>query len=56
MHAQGRLYGAEESGYGAWAVVRGVFVYVEGRWSEWEIIHFSINVLETLIKERSNKV
>ena len=41
----------EESGYGAWAVVRGVFVYVEGRWSEWEIAHFSINVLETLIKD-----
>ena len=40
-----------ESGAGAWAVIKGVFVYIEFRWSEWEIAHFSINVLETIIKD-----
>ena len=35
-----------ESGFGAWAVVREVFVYIEGRWSAAEVKAFSINVLE----------
>ena len=39
------------SGYGAWAVIRGVFIYIEGRWSAHEVASFSINVLETVIKD-----
>ena len=34
------------SGFGAWAVVRDKFVYVDGRWTAWEVKSFSINVLE----------
>ena len=34
------------SGYGAWAVVRGIFVYIVGRWTCSEINLYSINVLE----------
>jgi hypothetical protein len=36
----------EQSGYGAWAVVQGRFVYVEGRWSDEEVASLDINVLE----------
>ena len=34
------------SGFGAWAVVRGVFVYIVGRWTQEEMSLYSINVLE----------
>ena len=34
------------SGWGAWAIVGGVFVYVVGRWLPWELAGLSINVLE----------
>ena len=37
-----------ESGYGAWAIIGGLFVYVEGRWSEEEIRLLDINVLELM--------
>jgi hypothetical protein len=40
-----------ESGFGAWSVIDGVFVYIEGRWTEEEILRFSINVLESFIKD-----
>jgi hypothetical protein len=42
---------ASESGYGAWAVIEGVFVYSHGRWTTHEIEHYSINVLETKAKD-----
>lgn len=35
-----------ESGWGAWAIINGVFVYVEGRWDEKEVALLDINVLE----------
>ena len=37
-----------ESGLGAWAVIAGIFYYVEDRWEAWELKAFSINVLEIL--------
>ena len=37
---------AEQSGYGAWAIVAKQVVYVEGRWSDEEIAGLDINVLE----------
>ena len=37
-----------ESGLGAWAVIAGIFYYVEDRWEAWELKAFSINVLEFL--------
>lgn len=40
-----------ESGFGAWAVIDETFVFVEGRWTEDEIRHYSINVLEAFIKD-----
>ena len=46
----------EESGFGAWAVVRGVFVYVVDRWTADEIAKFSINVLEAKAKDVSGAI
>lgn len=43
------------SGWGAWSVIDGTFVYVEGRWSPEEIARFSINVLETQVKDMAGK-
>ena len=40
-----------ESGFGAWAVIADVFVFIEGRWTEDEIKHYSINVLEAFVKD-----
>jgi hypothetical protein len=34
------------SGFGAWAIVKGDFVYVEGRWSDREVGELDINTLE----------
>ena len=34
------------SGFGAWAIVLGEFVYVEGRWTEEEVRRLDINTLE----------
>ena len=42
---------AAASGAGAWAVICGTFVYVEWRWLPLEIRRFSINVLETIVKD-----
>jgi hypothetical protein len=36
----------EQSGYGAWAVIDSVFLYVEGRWTELEVLTLDINTLE----------
>jgi hypothetical protein len=36
----------DESGYGAWVVMGGLFFYVEGRWSEREVERLDINTLE----------
>ena len=36
----------DESGYGAWVVMGGLFFYVEGRWSEAEVEMLDINTLE----------
>ena len=38
----------DESGYGAWAIIGGVLVYVEGRWTTDEVLLLDINVLELL--------
>ena len=35
-----------ESGFGAWAVVLGTFVYIVDRWTAEEVRRYSINVLE----------
>jgi hypothetical protein len=40
-----------ESGFGAWSVVDGIFAYIEGRWTAAEIAHYSINVLESFVKD-----
>lgn len=40
-----------KSGYGAWAVVRGIFIYVDGLWTRHEVRSYSINVLETKAKD-----
>ena len=37
---------SSESGFGAWCVIDGTFVYVEGRWTPEECKQHSINVLE----------
>jgi len=42
---------ASDSGYGAWSVIDGVFVYSHGLWTPHEIEHYSINVLETKAKD-----
>jgi len=44
--ASRELDSPESSGWGAWAIVGGAVVWVEGRWLEWELTHLSINVLE----------
>ena len=44
--ASRELTDPEASGFGAWAVIFGVFVYVEGRWLEREVLDLNINVLE----------
>ena len=40
-----------DSGFGGWAVVRGVFVYCAGHWTPHEVATYSINVLETKAKD-----
>ena len=44
--ASRELASPESSGYGAWAIVSGVFVYVYDTWLPWELASLSINVLE----------
>jgi hypothetical protein len=44
------------SGAGAWSVIAGVFVYVEWRWSADVLRRFSINVLETVVKDVAARV
>ena len=44
--ASRELKSPETSGYGAWAIISGVFYFVEGRWLDWELRNLSINVLE----------
>ena len=44
--ASRELGSPESSGFGAWAIVGGVVVYVLGRWLPWELASLSINVLE----------
>ena len=44
--ASRELKAPQSSGFGAWAVIRGEFCYVEGRWLAWELRNLSINVLE----------
>ena len=39
------------SGFGAWAVIAGVFVFVEGRWTAQEVERYSINVLEAWARD-----
>ena len=39
------------SGFGAWAVIAGVFVFVEGRWTAQEVKRYSINVLEAWARD-----
>ena len=39
------------SGFGAWAVIAGVFVFVEGRWTAEEVRRYSINVLEAWARD-----
>ena len=43
----------KESGFGAWSVIDGVFVYIEGRWTAEEIARYSINVLEAFTRDVS---
>ena len=38
------------SGWGAWTVLGDTFFYIEGRWSNEECKHFSINVLESAVQ------
>ena len=45
-HASSELDSPESSGFGAWAIVDGVVVYVHGRWLPWELQQLSINVTE----------
>ena len=44
--ASRELDAPHSSGFGAWAVIKGEFCYVEGRWLAWELRNLSINVLE----------
>jgi hypothetical protein len=44
--ASRELKSPQSSGFGAWAVIKGEFCYIEGRWSDWELRALSINVLE----------
>ena len=44
--ASRELASADQSGFGAWAILCGVFCYVEGRWSEEELLLHDINSLE----------
>ena len=44
--ASRELKSPQSSGFGAWAVIKSEFCYIEGRWSEWELRALSINVLE----------
>ena len=39
------------SGFGAWSVIRGIFYYFLGEWTEEEIRRFSINVLEAKTRD-----
>ena len=43
------------SGAGAWSVIAGTFVYVEWRWTPHEVQRFSVNVLETIVKDVSGR-
>jgi hypothetical protein len=44
--ASRELASVQQSGYGAWAVIDGIFFYVEGRWTEAELRLHDINTLE----------
>ena len=46
----------EASGAGAWSVIAGTFVYIEWRWSAEAVRRFSINVLETVVKDVASRV
>jgi hypothetical protein len=46
----------ESSGAGAWSVVDDVFVFIEWRWTNDDLRKFSINVLETIIKDVATRV
>ena len=41
------------SGAGAWTVIAGTFVYMAWSWTPHEVARFSINVLETIVKDVS---
>ena len=49
--ASRELRNPSESGYGAWCVMGTEFFFTEGRWSEEEVLSYSINVLETHVKD-----
>ena len=42
---------AKVSGFGAWSVIKGVFYYFYGEWSQEELTRFSINVLEAKTRD-----
>ena len=44
--ASRELNNYRSSGFGAWCVIGNVFMYIEGRWTPWEVETLSINVLE----------
>ena len=44
--ASRELASPESSGWGAWAILKGMVVVVHGRWLPWELQMLSINVLE----------
>jgi hypothetical protein len=49
--ASRELGNIESSGWGAWTTIRDVFYYIEGRWTMDEIEHYSINVLESKVRD-----
>ena len=44
--ASRELGNLRESGFGGWCIIGNTFHYIEGRWSEGEMLRHSINVLE----------
>jgi hypothetical protein len=40
-----------ESGGAAWTVINDTFLFIERRWTEHEVLSFSINVLEAVFKD-----
>ena len=41
----------QSSGWGAWTIIKDVFYYIVGRWSTDEINEYSINVLESKVRD-----